>query len=128
RGKGVQAPVAGAQRELFRGSRAVAYRKHIGINGAVRLDSRAGSAKIVDERAVVDRPDMRLRILLRLYPLKELHLFQFTQDCPDPNRRLDIPALADVVDVVAVVHDDRDLAVRHAARLRGRLSIIPERS
>ncbi len=140
RGEGVDAVIARQHRGLLGRPRLVANGKYVWIEGFFLRDVHAGPAKIGDKIRIVHRVDMFVGKGPGRHLRKQPGFFQLGTNDSDPRRRLHVPPVAHMVDLVPVVDHEADLL--RTAAVHGRLyrlgldipkvpqpyRILPERS
>ena len=124
--EGIDAEIAGAQRQLLGRPLGVADREHVGIDRLAGRHQRAGAPQIVDEGAGMDGADVIFREGARREALERHRLLQLTQYRRDAHGRFDVAAVLHVVDLVLVVdHQRNPIGDRSRRRLR-RFGLAPQ--
>ncbi len=111
RREGVDAVVAGSHLELFGRAGVVADGKDVRVDRPPVADPGADPFEIAHIASIVDREDVAIRELTGRDLFEEAGRVDLATDGRDPHRRLDIAALANVVDEVEVVDDEGDSLV-----------------
>src|SRR5690606_37197570 len=99
----------GAQPQLLRRSGRVPDREDVWIDRLPLAYRRARFLEIGDQPRIMDWADMSVGEGPGIQPVKEAGRLDREQDGAHPPRCLEIAALMHVVDVMLVVHDQRDL-------------------